>query len=110
MDVILKPIYNQPHIGFNAYIGQKLEWIYIKLVLILADLSEAASYCLTSKSANAKYPCHHCIISKQNLSNINLNEKEIIKWTPESMKTALYNGYGEDLSIFYLQNSLWKLE
>lgn len=110
LDIIFKPIYNQSHIGFNAYIGRKLEWIYIKLSLILADLPEAAAYCLTSKSANAKCPCHHCIVSKQDLSNINLNEKEIIKRTPESMKEALDNGYGANLSVFCLQNSLWKLE
>src|SRR5437016_2000131 len=34
LDIILKPIYNQSYIGFNIYIGQKLEWIYIKLALI----------------------------------------------------------------------------
>ena len=110
LDIILKPIYNQSFIGFNAYIGQKLEWIFIQLTLILADLPEAATYCLTSKSANAKYPCHHCIISKQNLSNIYLDEKELIRRTPESMKAALYGGYGTDLSIICLQNSLWNLK
>ena len=110
LDIILKPIYNQSFVGFNAYIGQKLEWIFIQLTLILADLPEAATYCLTSKSANAKYPCHHCIISKQDLSNIYLDEKELIRRTPESMKAALHNGYGADLSIICLENSLWNLK
>lgn len=107
LNIILDPIYNQPLTGYNMHIGQKLEWIYIQLALILADLPEAAAYCLTSSSASAKYPCHHCIVSKEDLSNIYLDEKELIKRTPKSMKAALRDEV--DLSITRLYNSLWNL-
>ena len=110
LDIILKPLYDQTFIGYSIYIGQKLEWIFIQLAFILADLPEAATYCLTSKSANAKYSCHHCLVSKKDLSNTYLNEEDLIKRTLESMKEPLNSNYGADVSIVCLENSLWKLK
>ena len=53
-----------------------MEFYSINNDFTVADLPEAATYCLTSKSASANHPCHHCIVSKPDLSNIYLNEHQ----------------------------------
>ncbi|CAG8495562.1 23380_t:CDS:2, partial [Gigaspora rosea] len=81
---------------------------YAKIYNVI-DLLEAANYCLTSKSTNAKYPCHRCLISNEDLANINLTSNRIIYRTYENMKVAIESGTSNLYFIVNLQNSFWKM-
>ncbi|KAF0532451.1 zn-finger domain-containing protein [Gigaspora margarita] len=91
------------------HINKQPTWIYIRIAMIISDLLEAANYCLTSKSANAKYPCHKCLISNEDLANINLTNNQIIYRTHENMKVVIESGTSNFYSIVNLQNSFWKM-
>ncbi|CAG8834269.1 26219_t:CDS:1, partial [Racocetra persica] len=86
IDIVLKPIYKKSSTGFLLNINKQLTWTYIRIAMIISDLLEAANYCLTSKSANATYPCHKCLIHNKDLANINLTSDQIIYRIHENMK------------------------
>ena len=104
---ILSPLKSQYDNGFYIYINNQPKWCYIFISAILTDLLESAAYCLTSKSANARHPCHSCIIQQKDLNNIQIQDFEIILRTPETMNDAVQNQCTSEISLTPLTNPFW---
>lgn len=104
---ILDPLKSQYDNGVYIYINNQPKWCYIFISVILTDLLESAAYCLTSKSANAQYPCHSCINHQKNLNNIQIQDSEIILRTPETMNKAIQDQYTSQVSLTPIINPFW---
>ena len=88
LKIILKPLIFLKN-GIDLSIDNKTFWFFLKVSTIIVDWLEACTYCLTYKSTNSNYPCHFCLITRDNLANINLLEKDITFRTHENMKEKL---------------------
>ena len=84
LEIILNPLISLKN-GIDLSIDNKTFWFFLKVSVIIADWPEASTFCLTYKSTNSNYPCHFCLVTRNNLANINLLEKDIIFRTYENM-------------------------
>src|SRR5688572_25671984 len=80
---ILKPVFSED--GIDLSINNETFWFYPCISVIIADWQEASTFCLTYKSSISNFPCHFCLVSRDNLANINLLPSDIELSTHESM-------------------------
>ena len=85
--------------GLDFSIDKKLFWFIPRISIIIADWPEAATYCLTYKSSNSNFPCHFCLVTKNNLNNINLSIENIILRTHKLMKQYINKNTTKNVSI-----------
>ena len=71
--------------GVDLLINDESTWFYPRISVIIADWPEASTFCLTYKSSNSKLPCHFCLVTKDNLANINLLSSDIEPRTYQNM-------------------------
>src|SRR3989440_7730192 len=59
----------------------KFKWrnflVFSRISVVISDWPEAATFCLTYKSSMSTYPCHFCLVKRDNLANINLSEQQM---------------------------------
>jgi Plavaka transposase len=108
LEIILEPLITLKN-GIDLSIDNKTFWFFPKISAIIADWPEACTFCLTYKSTNSNYPCHFCLIKRDNLANIDLLEKDIIFRTHENMKEKLQQHLEKSVSIEKISNFFWKL-
>ncbi|RHZ46639.1 hypothetical protein Glove_610g21 [Diversispora epigaea] len=77
--------------------------------MIISDWPEACTFALTYKSTKSNYPCHFCFVSKEDLSNINLNSNQIEPRSHNNMKLYYKNNTGKNVSIENVQNFFWSV-
>ena len=77
LEIILEPIISLKN-GIDLSINNKTFWFFLKIFVIIADWPEAATFCLTYKSANSSNPCYFCLVKRNNLADINLSDEYII--------------------------------
>ncbi|KAF0436886.1 zn-finger domain-containing protein [Gigaspora margarita] len=82
----LEPIQTFSEKGTNLLLNNKFIWFYPKISTIIADWPEAATFCLTYKSTKSKHPCHFCLVKRDNLTNTNLNKKDMELRNHENMQ------------------------
>ncbi len=58
--------------GVDLSVNNEIIWFYPRVSTIISDWPEAASFCLVYKSPNSTFPCHFCLVKKDDLANINL--------------------------------------
>ncbi|RHZ86070.1 hypothetical protein Glove_55g13 [Diversispora epigaea] len=75
----------------------------------LYQLPEACIFALTYKSTKSNYSCHFCLVSKEDLSNINLNSNQIEPRSHNNMKLYYKNNTGKNVSIKNVQNFFWSV-
>ena len=95
--------------GIDLSIDNKTFWFFLKVSVIIADWSEVSTFCLTYKSTNSNYLCHFCLVTRNNLANINLLEKDIIFRTHENMQEKLQQNLEKSVFIENISNFFWKL-
>jgi hypothetical protein len=95
--------------GIDLTIENKTFWFFPKVSVIIADWPEASTFCLTYKSTNSSYPCHFCLVSRDNLANVNLLEEDIIPRTHKNMKESLQSNSEKSVSIESVSNFFWSL-
>ena len=84
MEIILEPLIFLKN-KIDLSIGDKTYWFFPKISIIIADWPEASTFCLTFKSTNSNNLCHFCLVTKNNLSAINLLKEDILFRTHKNM-------------------------
>jgi hypothetical protein len=108
LEILLEPLISLKN-GIDLSIDNKTYWFFPKISVIIADWSEASTFCLTYKSTNSNNPCHFCLVTKNNLANIKLLEEDIILRTHENMKESLQLNLEKSVSIENISNFFWRL-
>ena len=61
-------------------------WFYPRVSVIIADWPEASTFCLTYKSSMSNFPCHFCLVFRDDLADINILPNDIELRTHEGMR------------------------
>ena len=72
LEVLLDPLLKWQNKGIDLTLNNEIIWFYPRASVIIADWPEAATYCLTYKSSMSNYPCHFCLVARDNLANLDL--------------------------------------
>jgi hypothetical protein len=108
LEILLEPLISTKN-GINYLIeGKKFQFIP-KISIIISDWPEAATFCLTYKSSNSNNPCHFCLVTRENLAEINLSEKNIILRSHEKMKEMFQKNLTKSVSIENINNFFWSI-
>ncbi|RHZ83390.1 hypothetical protein Glove_95g39 [Diversispora epigaea] len=78
---LLDPLFQGDGVDFNIY--DKDIWFFPRISTIICDWPEACTFSLTYKSANSNYPCHFCLVQREDLIDI---RKEVILRNHVNMK------------------------
>jgi hypothetical protein len=110
LEIILDPIRKLSHSGINMLINNKFVWFFPKVSTIIADLPEADTFCLTYKSTNSKYPCHFCLIEKDNLAKTDCSEHDLVLRNHENMQNYFNNDQENSVCIESIPNFFWNFK
>ena len=108
LEIILEPIKQLSETGINLLINNKYIWFFPKLSTIIADWPEAATFCLTYKSTNSKYPCHFCLVCRDDLANVKHSKDDLVLRNHENMQTYFKRNEGKEVCIESVENIFWK--
>jgi hypothetical protein len=103
---LLDPLFENKN-GIDFKVNGKNIWFYPKISIIICDWPEACTYSLTYKSANSNYPCHFCLVQKDNL--INIKQDQVILRNHENMIEHFSNGTGHLASLEQVKNYFWNI-
>ena len=107
LKILLEPLITLKN-GLDLTINDKNYWFFLKISIVIADWPEAATFCLTYKSPNSNNPCHFCLVTKDNLSNIKLLKKEMISRNHQNMAESLQLNLEKSVSIESVSNYFWR--
>jgi hypothetical protein len=110
LEIILEPIQKYSETGINLLLNNKYVWFYPKVSTIIADWPEAATFCLTYKSTNSKYPCHFCLVNRDDLANTKLSKKDFELRNHENMQNYYNNAEEKLVCIEPVTNIFWKFK
>ncbi|KAF0482339.1 zn-finger domain-containing protein [Gigaspora margarita] len=110
MLLILEPIQTFSEKGTNLLLNNKFIWFYPKILTIIADWPEAATFCLTYKSTKSKHSCHFCLVKQDNLTNTKLNKKDMELKNHENMQYYYNSNEEQTVSIESVPNIFWKFK
>lgn len=105
LEILLDPILRLEN-GLDLTLNGEIIWFYPRISAIISDWPEAATYCLTYKSAMSNFPCHFCLVTRDDLADINLT---IELRTHENMRNYLNESAEETVCIESVDNFFWKL-
>jgi hypothetical protein len=104
---LLDPLFENEN-GIDYKINNKIIWFFPKISTIIGDWPEACTYSLTYKSANSNFPCHFCLVQRDNLDNlIDTNEDQMILRDHENMMEHFNNNTGKLVSLELVKNYFW---
>ena len=98
---LLDPLFEDNGVEFNNI------WFYPRISTIICDWPEACTFSLTYKSANSNYPCHFCLVRKENL--LNTRKDQVIFRNNENMKEYFNDGTGNSASLEQVDNYFWNI-
>jgi len=104
---LLEPVFLKD--GIDLSINDENIWFYPRISVIIADWPEASTFCLTYKSSMSNFPCHFCLISRDDLANINLLPSDIELRTHEEMHRFFNNSDEKLVSIESVPNFFWNM-
>jgi hypothetical protein len=104
---LLDPLLKDSNNGIDLKINDENIWFYPKISIIICDWPEACTFSLIYKSANSNYPCHFCLVQKENL--INTRKDEVILRNHENMMEYFNNGIGHSKSLEQVENYFWNI-
>ena len=107
LEVLLNPLLNNNSIDLTLN-GEKV-WFYPQVSIVIADWPEAATYCLTFKSPMSTFPCHFCLVTRNDLADINLQMNDMTPRTHINMCQHFNQGSGKSVCIENVSNFFWKL-
>lgn len=93
--------------GFYLRTDHGPEIVYPFISQIIGDLPENASMCSTFNSALAKYPCHTCLVTRDELNKIHL---DITIRTPQMTQRLIENNKAQEFSIRKMNNIFWNFK
>ena len=84
-------------------------WCFPFIFQIIGDIPEQASITLTYNSINCNCPCSICVVSADDLNNIDLKfEDDICIRTPQNMQKVITDGNAKEFSVHETENIFWK--
>ncbi|RHZ47342.1 hypothetical protein Glove_585g29 [Diversispora epigaea] len=95
--------------GIELELNNSIFWCFPRISMIISDWPEACIFALTYKSTKSNYPCHFCFVSKEDLSNINLNSNQIEPRSHNNMKLYYKNNTEKNVSIENVRNFFWSV-
>ena len=104
---LLEPIYLMN--GIELEVNNETIWFCSRISVIIADWPEAATFCLTYKSTNSNFPCHSCLVTRDNLAKLNLLADDIKPRTHEDMRKHFDDHTEKSVSIESVSNFFWNL-
>jgi Plavaka transposase len=104
---LLDPVFSNDSI--DLLINDENYWFLPRVSFIIADWPEASTFCLTYKSSMSNFPCHFCLVSRDNLANINLLSSDMELRTHEEMRQYFDNSNEKLVSIESVPNFFWNL-
>ncbi|CAB4444477.1 unnamed protein product [Rhizophagus irregularis] len=105
---ILKPLRILSNNGIHLYVNGSLKWFYPLLALIISDWPEAYTMCSVYESSNSLYPCHFCLVDRNEMNNVHIKEEDIKIRNENDTKDALRHGNAKQISAYNIRNALWK--
>lgn len=109
LKVLLEPIQSSLKNGLDLKLNEELFWFFPRISVIISDWPEAATYCLTYKSSMSTYPCHFCLVTRDDLANINLSEQQTELRTHDNMFRYLEQNLEKSVCIENVPNFFWTL-
>src|ERR1043165_3564648 len=109
LKVLLDPLLKLNNKGIDLPLNNEKIWFYPRISVVIADWPEAATYCLTYKSSMSNYPCHFCLVTRDNLANLDLQMDDMRPRTHVNMQQHFIQGSGKSVCIENLDNFFWKL-
>lgn len=107
LKILLEPLLSNS--TMNLTLNNEKIRFYPRISVVIADWPEAATYCLTYKSTMSNFPCHFCLVSRDDIANINLRSNEILPRTHNNMRLN-YNQKSESfVCIEEVYNIFWNL-
>src|SRR5256885_14622137 len=94
---------------FRFKFNGKTFWFFPQISVVISDWPEAATFCLTYKSSMSTYPCHFCLVKRDNLANINLSEQQMEFRTHNNMIRYLDQNLEKSVCIENISNFCWTL-
>ncbi|RHZ76081.1 hypothetical protein Glove_205g18 [Diversispora epigaea] len=95
--------------GIELKINNEIFWFFPRVSTIICDWPEACTFSLTYKSTNSNYPCHFCLVSKENLNNTRLRDDQMVLRNKENMLQYYNNGTTEKASLEPVFNYFWNI-
>ena len=102
LEVLLDPFLSLSN-GIDLDLNNESIWFFPRISVVIADLPEAATYCLT-----ANFPCHFCLVKKDDLADINLTTSEMELRTHDNMRQFFDQNLTKSVSIKNVHNFFWK--
>ncbi|RHZ85339.1 hypothetical protein Glove_66g184 [Diversispora epigaea] len=104
---LLEPLFENASIDLK--IDDKRIWFYPRISTVICDWPEACTFSLTYKSSNLNYPCHFCLVSKDNLINTCLRKSQAVLCNKENMKKYYDNDTTKEASLEPVYNYFWDI-
>ncbi|RHZ85849.1 hypothetical protein Glove_59g124 [Diversispora epigaea] len=95
--------------NIDLKIDGKRIWFYPRISTVICDWPEACTFSLTYKSSNSNYPCHFCLVSKDNLANTCLRKNQAVLRNKENMKKYYDNDTTKEASLEPVYNYFWDI-
>lgn len=109
LEALLNPLLKLNNNGINLTLNGDIIWFHPRVSIIIADWPEAATYCLTYKSPMSNFPCHSCLVTRDNLINIDLQMDDITPRTHINMRQYFIQRSGKSVCIENAPNYFWEL-
>ncbi|RHZ86716.1 hypothetical protein Glove_46g110 [Diversispora epigaea] len=93
--------------GIDYKINNRIIWFFPKISTIIDDWPEACTYLLTYKSVSSNFPCHFCLVQKNDL--IDTMQDQIILCNHENMMEHFNNNTGHSVSLEPVENYFWNI-
>lgn len=106
-NIMLRPLLEKPDALYFRINGRQKTFA-AQISFFLADMLEADEVTATYKSANCMMPCHTCMVLRDDLNNMNLNQENMPSRTHKGMQQVIRNGQGKEFSVHSVENAFWK--
>ncbi|RHZ89694.1 hypothetical protein Glove_12g2 [Diversispora epigaea] len=93
--------------GIDYNINNRIIWFFPKISTIIGNWPEACTYSLTYKSTSSNFPCHFCLVQKNDL--IDTMQDQIILRNHENMMEHFNNNTGHSVSLEPVENYFWNI-
>ncbi|RHZ79756.1 hypothetical protein Glove_141g113 [Diversispora epigaea] len=101
---LLDPLFQGDGVDFNIY--DKDIWFFPRISTIICNWLEACTFSLTYKSANSNYPCHFCLVQREDLIDI---RKKVILRNHVNMKEYFDSNTSKLAGLEQVNNYFWSI-
>ena len=106
---MLQPLLKKPDALYFRINKERELTFAARILFFLADMLEVDEVTATYKYARCnKMPCHTCMVSLNDLNNMDLSSENMPSRTYGNMQKIVKNGQGKEFSVHSVENAFWK--